>query len=920
MNLNRLSNKRRLIQRAPAPGIVVALLSLAALRSSPGYRDVQSDNRVSTASEHQSETRAGTDWWSLQPLIHQAPPPRSDIAWAQNAIDAFILQKLDERGLKPASPADRATLVRRANFDLLGLPPTPKEIDEFKTDQSPDAYAHLIDRLLASPHYGERWGRHWLDVVRFGESDGFENDKLREHAWHYRDYVINSLNADKPYDRFVKEQLAGDVLEPITRDGLLATGFLVAGPWDEIQFVAKSPTERLRAREEQQEELVATVGQTFLGLTVHCARCHDHKFDPIPQTDYYAIKAVFDGIDHRTGDTRIDNAERGNRPILTLAEQQAHEARIAPIQTRIKELTRSLDALRGRLGSDAASVSDDPKVVLTEGQFGQALNARRGHAEANAKPAFHSVPLTVECWVNVSSKAGFNIFVANHAKESSDHWELYTYAGSGEFSAFLPGYEPAEIKSGTDITDGRWHYVAMTFDGALVRLFVDARPARQVEVKRVRSGGPAGPLWFGAYPPQKIGCDGSVDEVRISNVQRVIETSPSGPFVRDQHTVGLWHMDALLGRRLADEAQPNDVAAREAARAEEESLRAKLRDAERELASHHLPLTYAGVRRQPPATLLYLRGDIQKPGPEVTAASPSVIRSASAGEFHLPGEAPEAQRRLRFAEWIASPDNPLPARVMVNRIWHYHFGHGLIETPSDFGFNGGHPSHAELLDWLASEFIACGFSVKHMHRLIMLSATYQQSSDLSARAAEIDSENRLFWRYSPRRLEAETVRDAMLAVSGEWNGQIGGPSFRPFTTTERNTQFYHRVDDDRPDFNRRTIYRINVNTAKDPLLDSLDCPAPSVTTPKRRSTTTTLQALALMNDSFVLRQAERFAKRLRGTAGTDPAAQVRDAFQIALGRDPAADEFAMMGALVANHGLESACWTLLNSSEFLHVR
>jgi mono/diheme cytochrome c family protein len=842
--------------------------------------------RVLSPFERTTDRRAGFDWWSLQPLQDSAPPPVREQSWPRSPLDAFVLARLEARGIAPAPPADRVTYLRRVKYDLLGLPPTPEEIDAYLADTSPDADAKLIDRLLASPHYGERWGRHWLDVARFGESDGFENDKLRDHAWHYRDYVIQSFNDDKPYPQFVKEQLAGDVLQPVTHAGIAATGFLVAGPWDEIQNVAQSKLERQRAHEEQLEELLATVGQTFLGLTVNCARCHDHKFDPIPQSDYYRLKAVFDGVDH------------GNRPLFTPDEQRAHERTVAPLQARIRELRAALQLAEASSGLAAAQ--------LVEGRFGRALDARRGRYVLPSRPDYQTPPLTVECWARVASKVGFNILVANGLKESSDHWEIYTYAGSGEFSAYLPGYEPAEIKSGVDITDGRWHHIAMVFDGGRVRLYVDARLVKDVAVVRQRTGGALGLLYFGAYPPQGIGCDGVVDEVRISRGARPPDGVPGGPFVADDRTLGLWHFDDAEPAPRPKGPSPD-------------ALAAELKQKESELARYAVPLVYAGVRREPGPTHVLPRGDITKPGPPVTAGSLTPVRMPSGG-FALPADAPEGQRRLAFAEWVVRPDNPLTARVLVNRVWQHHFGQGLVETPSDFGFHGGRPSHPELLDWLAHRVIADGWSIKRLHRLILLSATYRQSAQFNARAAAFDADNRLLWRFAPRRLEAETVRDAMLAVSGELNPRLGGPSFRPFTVTTLLTSFYHSVDDGRRDFSRRSVYRMNVNTGKSPLLDALDCPAPSLAAPRRRTTTTPQQALALMNDSFVLRQAERFANRVRRAAGADVPAQVGLAYRLAFGRPPSGQERAATTSLVAEHGLESACWVLLNASEFLYVR
>jgi hypothetical protein len=663
--------------------------------------------------------------WALEPVRRPTPPAVRDAAWAANPIDAFVLAKLEAAGLRPAPPADRRTLVRRVTFDLTGLPPTPAEIAAFLADKSDTAYEKLIDRLLASPHYGEHWARHWLDVARFAETDGFEDDQQRFHAWTYRDYVIRAFNADKPYDVFVREQVAGDALKPVTADGIAAVGFLVAGPWDAVQRVTPSKLGRLRSREEQLEEMVGAVGQTFLGLTVQCARCHDHKFDPIPQTDYYRVKAVFEGVDHG-----LKPRAHGTRRMLGEADDAAWQQATAPLRVRIDALEK------------AAADPDKQKAAAAR-------------------------------------------------KERDD-----------------------------------------------VRKELDAR-----------------------FP---------------------------------------------------------------------------------------VTLAFTGDREQPPPTVVYKRGDVTKPGDEVTPGAVSAVGAPKA-DLGLAADAPEAERRVRFAAWLTDPANPLTARVMVNRVWHYHFGTGIVDTPSDFGAAGGRPSHPELLDWLAAEFVARGWSVKALHRLILTSAAYRQSAEMRnadfgmrnddrthAIAAatgfavliphsefrnphSVDADARLLWRFPPRRIEGEALRDAMLAMSGALNRQAGGPSFKPYTVTQLNTYFYHLFDRDEPAFNRRSVYRMHLTTGRSPLLDALDCPSPGVSTPRRRPTTTALQALALMNDAFVVREANRLAARLAAEK-PDPADQVRLAFETVFGRPPAPAELDAAVDVRRRSGLGTVCWSLFNASEFLYLR
>jgi hypothetical protein len=368
----------------------------------------------------------------------------------------------------------------------------------------------------------------------------------------------------------------------------------------------------------------------------------------------------------------------------------------------------------------------------------------------------------------------------------------------------------------------------------------------------------------------------------------------------------------VTAEQVVQAMTPDERRRREALAAELSSRRAALE------ALPSQALAYAANPGQPEPTIVLPRGDVEKPGEPVTPGGLSAVKTLPA-DFGLPADAPEGQRRLKFADWVAHPDNPLPARVLVNRVWHYHFGRGLVATPNDFGFNGERPSHPQLLDWLAHRFIADGWSIKALHRRILLSAVYRQASRFDARAAAVDGEDRLLWRFPPRRLEGEEARDAMLAVSGQLNGRMGGPSFRPFTVKVFNSHFYELTDPLGPEFNRRTVYRVSVNSATSPLLDALDCPDPSVKTPRRSITTTPLQALGLMNNAFVLRQARHFALRVAAEAGADPAAQVERAYRLAFGRTPSAAEVHRAVALAREHGVESFCWVLLNVNVFLYL-
>jgi hypothetical protein len=872
--------------------------------------------------------KAGLDWWSLQPVCRPKPPAVKNAAWARNPIDAFVLAALEAHGLQPAPVADRATLIRRATFDLHGLPPTLDEIDTFVSDRSSDAWEKVIDRLLASPRYGERWGRHWLDVVRFGESQGFERDKPRDHAWRYRDYVIRSLNADKPYDRFVREQIAGDVLSPVTPDGVTATGFLVCGPWDEVGNEQQGALSRRRVREEELEDMVAAVGQTFLGLTLNCARCHGHKFDPIPQRDYYRVKAALEGV--RPGDRPLIDPEH-------VKERDIRQARVAELEEQVAAVERAgRVAVLGKQGRPAAEGAPRPMARWTfetdarddlgqlHGTLHGGATVAGGRLRLDGKGAYLATgPLphalrekTLEAWVtlptldqrgggiiSVETREGRTFDAIAFGERQPNKW----IAGSELFNRTRDLDAPSETAKPSALV-----HVAAVYD---------ADGGIAVYRNGVPYGQPYGPAGDNAtvrtYP---------AGESRVLIGLR--HTGAGNGFLTGEVAEARLYDRALSAAEVAASfrAGASDVPLAEVLKALTPEQRQARDRALAELAKQRaalaalpppLGLAYAAAGFKPGPTFVLRRGDVEKPEEEVSAGGLSAVKSSSA-DFGLPPNAPEGERRRKLAEWLASADNPLTARVMVNRVWQYHFGRGIVGSPSDFGFNGDRPSHPELLDWLADEFVHSGWSVKHLHRLIMASATYRQSARPNAEAAAVDADNRFLWRYPARRLEAEAVRDAMLSVGGNLDPRMGGPSYRPFTIRVFNSTFYDLLDEASPAMQRRTVYRMSVNSAKNALLDSLDCPDPSVKAPRRAVTTTPIQALGLMNNSFVLRQSKQLAGRVAKEAGADAAARVTLAYRLAFGREPTAAERARAVGHMREHGIESLCWVLLNASEFLY--
>ncbi|MFI5457168.1 MAG: PSD1 and planctomycete cytochrome C domain-containing protein [Isosphaerales bacterium] len=690
-------------------------------------------------------------FWSFQPVRGSIAP---DVAkptagawadWSRNPIDHFILKALREHGLTPAPEADKPTLIRRATFDLTGLPPTPEEVDAFLADAAPEAYEHLVDRLLASPRYGQRWARHWLDLVRYAESDGFRQDAFRPQAWRYRDYVVRAFNSDKPYDRFLTEQLAGDELDPDDPELRVATGYLRLGTYEYNQRNVRGQWADML------NEITDVTGEVFLGLSIGCARCHDHKFDPILQKDYYRLQAFFTPLLPRDD--------------LTMARQRQwaeYQSKRAAWEKAAAEVLRQIDAIEQPYRDQGtaravAKFPEDIRAILRKPEQDRSLLERQLGTLASRQITFE------------------------HAQ--------------------VPALLKGPVKA-------QWEALQKT-----LKRFDRLQPIPPESVPTASDIGPVS-------PPTLVPGD---------RKQAVIE--PGFLSVFDP----------------------------------------------------------APARIEPPA---------------------AAARSTG--------------RRLALTHWLIRPDNPLSTRVIVNRVWQYHFGRGLVGTPSDFGRLGELPSHPKLLDWLAGEFVAQGWHVKPLHRLILTSASYRQAAvrnprDLAA-AQRVDPENRLLWKRTVQRLDAEEIRDAMLATSGELEPQIGGPSAR---TAQR----------------RRTIDTRTIRNTIDTLLEAFDAPDGTLATPRRNTTTTATQALLMINGDWTLARAEALAARLERLepASIDDRDRIVLAYRLAFGRQPEPEELEQTAAFLDRQArlpqppsgrsnlaadqsaLVDFCHVLFNSNEFLYV-
>ena len=708
------------------------------------------------ASDHfDAEDRAH---WAFQKVTRPEIPKVRNNDWIRSPIDAFVAAELEKQYIRPGAPADKRTLLRRAHLDLIGIPPTPAELNQFLSDTSPKAFEHAVDRLLDSPHYGERWARHWLDLARYAESEGFKADETRPNAWRYRDYVIRSLNSDKPYNRFVQEQIAGDELWPGDPDAQIATAF-------NRHYADESNARNLmQRRQEILNDITDTAGFVFIGMSYACARCHDHKFEPILQSDYYRLQAFF-----------ANAAAKDDFVLTSDQELKRYRERLAIWQEKTRDIREQMEAIEA------------PKRKALERDY------------------FEKYPAEIRA-ILTKPEAERNPFERQMAWKAMQYLDPKSHDYVGDQEAVAAKLKGAEKQ--------RWEALKAELD-----TFAHLHPG-----------------------------------------------------------------DLPIGSGMVD------------------------------------------LGTEAPKTFVLSKGIFDQQREEVAPGFMQVINAA-------PAKIENGRRRTALAKLLTDPDNPLPARVIVNRVWHYHFGKGIVGTPSEFGVKGDPPTHPALLDWLTTEFVEHGWSLKHLHRVIMASGTYQQSSQHRDDAARYDPENRLLWKFPLHRLEGEVIRDAALAVAGALNPKMGGPSIFPELPPGMPTpRGGWKVNDDPSERNRRSVYVFVRRNTRYPLFDSFDMPDPHESCSRRNVTTSPIQALNLLNSKLTLEWARAFAERVLAQAGNDLPKQIESAFELAYCRPPQAREKKLAFEFLTAHRevigdksdngaptLTDLCHMLLNSNEFVYT-
>ncbi|PHQ32702.1 PSD1 and planctomycete cytochrome C domain-containing protein [Rhodopirellula bahusiensis] len=951
------------------------------------------------------------DHWSFKPVVTPNIPQVSNEGWPRGPVDRFVLSRLEQEGMTPSPPADPVIWLRRVTFDLTGLPPTPHEVDDFlrRVEFGEEAYSEVVERLLNSPRYGERWAQHWLDVVRYADTHGFEVNTERPNAWPYRDYVIESMNRDTPYDRFIKEQIVGDAMG---RDR--ATGFLVtASVLLPGQIGADEPSKRL-ARQDSLDEIVNNVSQTFLGLSVGCARCHDHKFDPISAKDYYSMQAFVAGVEYKDRELKTPESEARKLQAKNwrkrVAEIDGTLSRFVPLarprlsedapvrSTNAKENTESFEPLQAKfvrftihhsnlhpkLGLIAPCIDEfeiftdeaEPRNValaslgtqvtasgssesgkhklehINDGEYGNARSwmsntkgtgwvmfelpeamrigkvvwsrdreqeftdrlatsytLEAGVSKDHLTTLTHLPPprKTVQATVNTdriapvrAKRLRFTVLATNRLEPCLDELEVFNVEGQNVALASVG----TTVKTSGDslvanrhdpsfINDGRYGNSSSWMSNEDGKGWVELEFATEQKIERVIWGRDRNGKFDDRLPIEYI-----IEAATDQGWRRLADSTDRDAWDADTEPSTEFRLAGLT---------PDEMRVASPLQDEKLKLERKIRQ------SQNGPKVFAGVFREPDDIHLLNRGDPEQPKEQVV---PAVLRSL--GNVQLSIDTPEQERRQALANWIANPDNPLTARVMANRIWQWHFGVGFVDTPNDFGRNGSLPTHPELLDWLALELIRGEWSIKHLHRVIVLSSTYRQSTQQNETFAARDADVRLFWRYPSRRLDGEAIRDSILAVNGRLNLKMGGRGFSQFNKRGGLSGFVP-VESFKDDGLRRMIYAHKVRRERDAVFGAFDCPDGGQSAARRIESTTPIQALNLFNSPFVIEQAKAFADALHERAGYDVDEQVEQAYWLGLNREPTSEELTDAVSVVEEFGLETFCRALFNCNEFLFV-
>jgi hypothetical protein len=831
--------------------------------------------------------------WAFQPVKRPAVPPVKNAGWVANPVDAFVLAGLESKGLVPSTPASKQTLIRRVYYDLVGLPPTPAEVEAFLADSSPRAYEAMIDRLLDSPRYGEKWARQWLDLVRYAETNSYERDNPKPHAWRYRDYVIRAFNQDKPYDRFIREQLAGDELADGGADGIIGTGYFRLGIWDD------EPTDREQARFDGLDDIVATTGQVFLGLTLDCARCHDHKIDPIPQRDYYKILSFFNNITHFNNGGKYDE--------IPLHADQAAKADYERRQ-------RDLDQRRNQ---------KQLQISALEKEFVRRYEIQRG--ERVERPDLDGLHYRFyrDTWERLPDFDGLK--PENRGELPKQLFDLTPRTRNEAFGFVFEGFLIVPQA-------GRYTFHLDSQDGA--RLLVDGKKVIEYDGRhRLGKEQQASIELPHARVPVRLEYFQNSDKLGLKVAwsgagfeRRPLSSSGVTPlFSRDLGHLLEEHGERLFGKEDFTRYR---------------QLRREMNALLKERVPTDLALAVAEPGHHAPDTFVLIRGNAHVHGEKVVPGFPEVMGGANAVIPAPPSAAQTCGRRTVLANWIASRDNPLTARVMVNRIWQQHFGRGIVRSPNNFGLQGDKPTHPELLDWLADEFVRQGWRMKPLHRLILTSNAYRMSSKLAdnphsatRNPQAVDPINDSFYRFDMRRLSAEEIRDSLLATNGTLNLKMFGPPMYvdiPKEVMEGQSMPGHNWGKSSPEEQaRRSIYIHVKRSMLTPILESFDIAETDRSTPVRFTTTQPTQALAMLNSKFLNDQAAILAVRLKKEAGADPVKQVEHGLYLVTQRKPSAKEIRRGMALLdtlrteegasADAALKYFCLMALNLNEFVYL-